>query len=356
VSSWNDPILSICIPTFNRAPSLSNLLRSLGAVKEYFGDQIEICISNNGSRDDTAAVIAKFEAALGLVVKHQARNIGGTLNMISVVQNMRGRWGILVGDDDELSVEGLNALVSHLRTLHDDPWVLVEAANLQGQQLYLRDFSEGLWPAAAFARCLLRTGLNPFGFMGVHVFPQPSTTTFAQLDLLDSQPWPHIAVMLREVLVAHRPVSVLRRTVTLQARGGAKLFWAGGDLARIRLGKIRILSRAAWNLRSGRKYLHLLMIREVLALASFKSLMAWKLYEPADYDRNAVKTYLESYRWLGAAAPLVLPHALLMFLLRLLPSSVYIKIFRLVGQGRLQSNYLELKRELGVHDGVKRGI
>lgn len=350
------PLLAICVPTFNRAASLRNLFRSLAAVKAHFGDQIEIRISNNGSSDDTPVVIAEFEDVLDLVVEHQVRNIGGTLNMIAVVRNIRAQWGILVGDDDELFVEGLNALVSHLRTLRNDSWVLVEAADLQGTQLYFRKFAEGCWSADVFANQILRNGLNSFGFMGVHVFPRAATATFAKLELIDAQPWPHIAAMLREVLGTRRPVSVLRRTVTLQARGGAKLFWTGGDLARIRLGKIRILARAWRQMGHDRGYLHLLMLREMLALTSFKSLMAWKLYEPTDYDRHAVSTYLKSYGWMGLAMPVALPHAVLMFALRLLPASIYSALFRLIGQGHLLSNYQELKSDLGMHDGIKRGI
>ena len=49
----NDLILSICIPTYNGMP---NILKSLKYIEKAFlpyNDHVEICISDNGSDDDT---------------------------------------------------------------------------------------------------------------------------------------------------------------------------------------------------------------------------------------------------------------------------------------------------------------
>jgi glycosyltransferase involved in cell wall biosynthesis len=350
------PLLSICVPTFNRASSLRNLFRSLGAVKARYPDEIEICISNNGSPDDTREVLAEFQAGLDLKVVNQSRNIGGTLNIIAVTQMMAGEWGLLVGDDDELAPETIGELLKYLKGIERDAWVLVESAGLEGKAQYLARFARDDYDAAGFRKQLLGMGLNSMGFMGVHVIPRSALPALADLTIDDSQPWPHVAGLLRTLVESDRRVCLFRQAPTLQAKGGAKLFWNGGDLARIRLAKIRILARLYKKTRGGFSFFHLMMLRELYAVTSFTALMAWKLYEPADFRENAVATYLRAYSWMGICAPLSLPHAIVMLLLRLIPDFLYAGGFSFLGKGHLRTRYLALKAELGMFDGIKRGI
>ena len=51
------PVISICIPTFNRCNCLRKLMEKLVQLKNMHGPKLEICISNNHSTDDTAIVI-----------------------------------------------------------------------------------------------------------------------------------------------------------------------------------------------------------------------------------------------------------------------------------------------------------
>jgi acetyltransferase-like isoleucine patch superfamily enzyme/glycosyltransferase involved in cell wall biosynthesis len=57
----NIPLLSICIPTFNRASILEKTLQSL-TEDPYFGesDLVEIAVSDNGSTDNTAALVQSY--------------------------------------------------------------------------------------------------------------------------------------------------------------------------------------------------------------------------------------------------------------------------------------------------------
>lgn len=350
------PLLAICVPTYNRAGSLRNLFKSLAAVKSRFGPMVEICISNNGSDDDTAAAIEEFSKDVEVDVRHQASNIGGTLNIISVTQQMRARWGIWCGDDDELQADNIGLILDLLKRIDPETWLLVDAADLEGQGQYMRHFAEGGYSSAEFRHAVLKRGLNPFGFMGVHVFPRSGAAILKDLQIVDAQPWPHTAALLRHILRAHTRVQVVKTSAVSQAKGGAKLFWNGGDLARIRLAKLRILRRAYLQQTGHFAFLHALMLRELYSLGSIKALAAWKLYEGSDFNRFAVRAYLDAYARLGLALPLTVPHALLMLCLRIVPNGAYSAFFRLIGQGQLLSRYEALKRELGIFDGIKRGI
>ena len=94
------PLVSICIPTYNRADSIETLFSSLKKIKENHGSDIEICLSNNKSSDNTDQTIARWKYILDLKVIVQAINIGGTLNAIEVTKLATGRWIQIIGDDD----------------------------------------------------------------------------------------------------------------------------------------------------------------------------------------------------------------------------------------------------------------
>lgn len=60
------PLLSIAIPTYNRASVLTLCLDTILAQADPFGEEIEILVSNNASTDQTAAIIQDY-------VKHYPR-------------------------------------------------------------------------------------------------------------------------------------------------------------------------------------------------------------------------------------------------------------------------------------------
>jgi hypothetical protein len=263
---------------------------------------------------------------------------------------------MFLGDDDELAPDALAVMLQRLKQVEKSVrWMLVDAAEPGGRAQYLGRLRDGTYSAAQFHRAMLKVGLHTFGFMGVHIFPRAAAATFNAMDLTDARPWPHTACMLRETSAPGASIEVLKASVTIQAVD-AKLFWTGGDTARIRLDKIRVVMRAYRELRRGWLFYHCMMLRELYGGTTLTSLAAWRLYEPEDFDQHAVSTYLRSYSWLGLTAPLALPHALLMLTLRLVPGSLFAAMFRMVGKGHLLANYQALKRELGVFDGIKRGI
>ena len=53
-------LLSICIPTYNRAEYLKKTLESIVWQRDFLSKDVEVVISDNCSTDDTASVVAKF--------------------------------------------------------------------------------------------------------------------------------------------------------------------------------------------------------------------------------------------------------------------------------------------------------
>ena len=95
------PVLSICIPTHNRASYLEMALRSL-TERDIFqrAGEVEIVISDNASTDETPEVIGKFQEKFpGRVVgRRVAELVPPSVNFALVLESARGRLRKLHND------------------------------------------------------------------------------------------------------------------------------------------------------------------------------------------------------------------------------------------------------------------
>ncbi|MCF6768108.1 glycosyltransferase [Thiotrichales bacterium 19S11-10] len=92
--------LSICIPTYNRAKYLLNCLSSIASADHKNHNDIEYCISDNASTDDTADVVKRFQNKLNIKYHRNIENIGIARNFLHVVSMARGEFVWMIGDDD----------------------------------------------------------------------------------------------------------------------------------------------------------------------------------------------------------------------------------------------------------------
>lgn len=97
-------LLSIAIPTFNRAACLRECLDSirvsLSGVEAK--DQCEVVISDNASKDDTALVVRAFEKDLRIRYFRQVTNVGAHANFRAVADLAKGTYVWIFGDDDKV--------------------------------------------------------------------------------------------------------------------------------------------------------------------------------------------------------------------------------------------------------------
>ncbi len=99
----DNPLLTVAIPTHNRAGYLrNNLTQLLGQVSQFPG-LVEVLVSDNASADDTAAVVAEYTGR-GRSVRYlrNSTNIGSDRNIAQCFDLARGRYVLILGDDDVL--------------------------------------------------------------------------------------------------------------------------------------------------------------------------------------------------------------------------------------------------------------
>lgn len=103
-------VLSICIPTRNRANYLDELLGYIASFRDL---SYEVVISDNASNDDTAAVAMRWRPELkDLYYIHQETSLSGTENAYAVCHAARGDYVFRMSDDDRVIEEGLLAAKS----------------------------------------------------------------------------------------------------------------------------------------------------------------------------------------------------------------------------------------------------
>ena len=96
-------MLSVCIPTFNRAGVLLELIESVvHSVPLEYRDQIEVCISDNASSDDTEERVRVFADAspVRVIYVRNPTNLGADQNFLNAVSIASGEYCWLMGSDD----------------------------------------------------------------------------------------------------------------------------------------------------------------------------------------------------------------------------------------------------------------
>ena len=114
------PLLTIAIPTYNRAARLDAQLAWLKRAISGHEIDCEVILSDNRSRDETMEVFHRWAPQLPNVhVNQNARNIGALGNIHYCLNAARGDFVWVVGDDDEVRPDALAYVVNSLRAQPD---------------------------------------------------------------------------------------------------------------------------------------------------------------------------------------------------------------------------------------------
>jgi len=154
------PLLSICIPTYNRAGLLRECLSSINP--EELDGKVEVVVSDNASTDDTLTVLKAFQATHPLRYIVQSENLGPDRNFDAVVAEARGEYCWLLGSDDVVQPGGVRSLVAMLTSCQTD---IVQFGYVQGD-LNLRPQHRAAPPAGPVQT-------SPRGFAS-HLAAQPN--------------------------------------------------------------------------------------------------------------------------------------------------------------------------------------
>jgi len=110
------PLLSICIPTFNRADLLEVCLATVVPQLLPFAHEVECIVSDNASSDHTTEVIERFSKTFEIRYFRNHSNIGIIANITRCTSELaEGDYVLLIGDDDALTEGAVSRILEDLR-------------------------------------------------------------------------------------------------------------------------------------------------------------------------------------------------------------------------------------------------
>jgi len=119
------PLVSICIPTYNRAGQLEQAVTS--AMRQDYGN-LEIIVVDNASTDDTAAIVSRCQQLDNRIVyKANEFNVGAVNNFNAAVAFANGDYVMWLADDDWIDSHYISTCMHHL--LADPSLLLVAGFN-----------------------------------------------------------------------------------------------------------------------------------------------------------------------------------------------------------------------------------
>jgi len=132
------PIISICIPTRDRAAFLEENLSNLIEIIDQFNleEKIEIIISDNGSTDNTNQVLNNvIEKKYIKILKHP-NNIGFSANVLSMLKKATGKYVWQLGDDDKLDKDAFIKIIK-IVSRKDCPDIIVGKIKMKYSELII---------------------------------------------------------------------------------------------------------------------------------------------------------------------------------------------------------------------------
>jgi abequosyltransferase len=110
-------LLSICIPTYNRAGFLPATLQS---ILSQYQDDVQIVICDNGSCDQTDGVVKEFQKRyLHIEYFRFEKNVGPDRCFLKTVELASGKYCWLLGDDDILEPGALGLILDKIKAYPD---------------------------------------------------------------------------------------------------------------------------------------------------------------------------------------------------------------------------------------------
>ncbi len=131
------PLLSLCIPTYNRADWLRVSLMALAPAVQQAAGLIEVVVTDNASPDDgrTKRVVEEAQALFPVNYHRHPANIGMNPNLrYTVSEHARGEYAWVIGDDDVVCNDGLLRTVAALQAHPELDIVFVNHLDYHGKQ------------------------------------------------------------------------------------------------------------------------------------------------------------------------------------------------------------------------------
>lgn len=137
------PLLSICIPTYNRSRYLAVSLNNIIKHANTFYGEIEIIISDNASTDDTATVVSDAQNSFGALFYYRNdSNLWYDRNLDAVIKKATGTYCWFLSDDELVLDWTIQYILNLLKTYPKSNYFCIEVAWNNPKNLWYEEIIE----------------------------------------------------------------------------------------------------------------------------------------------------------------------------------------------------------------------
>jgi polyisoprenyl-phosphate glycosyltransferase len=155
VARNQDEIISIVVPAYNEADGIAEFNRRLAAVRATLAERSEVVYVNDGSRDDTLAILRLLrQRDPTIAIVNLSRNFGKEIALTAGLDHSRGDATIVIDADLQDPPELIPRLISYWRE-HDADVVFAQRRSRAGETWLKRASS------FAFYRVMNALGQQP---------------------------------------------------------------------------------------------------------------------------------------------------------------------------------------------------
>ena len=120
------PVLTICIPTYNRAQFVCDAVHHI--LSSWAGNEIEIVVSDNHSADNTQELLSGIQDSRFKYYRNND-NLGAAYNTHLAFLRATGQFAYLTSDEDDLRRDEIPYLLDYLKA-HPDTAVFIGGGDL----------------------------------------------------------------------------------------------------------------------------------------------------------------------------------------------------------------------------------
>lgn len=131
-------LLSICIPTYNRAEYIGEAIESvLNQITDDIKGIVEICVSDNASTDNTEEIVNRYQkkTPCNIIYHKNEENIGADRNFLKVVEIANGEYCWLLGSDDGIELNAIKYILNLFDKNKKDFYLV-------GRNVYTKDMNK----------------------------------------------------------------------------------------------------------------------------------------------------------------------------------------------------------------------
>ena len=248
----NEPLLSICIPTYNRAVFLKRLCESIFTqTDENVLGKLEVCISDNASTDSTGVIVKEFSSRYpgNITYKINDKNYGAVYNLFQVLKTAKGEYLLCIGDDDifiDGAISYLTKLIEKIKNDEEIKLILTKFDSRQGNKIVFRGFdslqSDKIYFNKQIEDFFIKDKFWCNGFAGAQAFHRDLIKDyFNNLTSQDNHnQWPHLSILLHSL----RNLKKIFVTKPIIYQTGDGLFWLRANWILVLFHKIIVLDNA----------------------------------------------------------------------------------------------------------------